>query len=205
MKTQFLQHGSIENIEQEMKTMYLFFKVETTGLPINYQAPVSDTNNWPRLVKLCWTLSDETGWRIDSKSIIIKPIGYTIPMGSVAIHGITTEQALEEGGDLVEVLHQFNNLIDEADFIVSHNVEFGKKILLAEFYRNSIRTNLSNKPSIDIMKASTDYLKLSGPLGFKFPKLSELYSHLFAQPFDEVDGITAIEQCFWEMKQLQII
>ena len=205
MKTQFLQHGSIENIEQEMKTMYLFFKVETTGLPLNYQAPVSDTNNWPRLVKLSWTLSDDTGWRIESKAIMIKPIGYTIPMGSVAIHGITTEQALQEGSDWVEVLHQLNNLIDETDFIVSHNVEFGRKILLAEYHRNSISTTLSNKPSIDIMKRGTDYLQLSGPLGFKYPKLSELHQHLFAQPNDEVDGITAIEQCFWEMKQLQII
>ena len=205
MKIQSMHHGSIEHIEHEMKTMYLFFKVETTGLPNNYQAPVSDSNNWPRLVMLTFRLADQTGLRIDSKSMIIKPIGYTIPMGSVAIHGITTEQASQEGSDLVDGLQQFNNLIDEADFIVSHNVEFGKKILLAEYYRNSIPTNLSNKPSIDIMKAGTDYLQLSGPLGFKFPKLSELYSHLFAQPFDEVDGITAIEQCFWEMKQLQII
>jgi len=205
MQTQFLNNGSIGNIEQEMKTIYLFFKIETTGLPINYQAPVSDLKNWPRLVKISWILSDDSGWNIDSKSLIIKPEGFTIPMETSAIHGITTEHAMQEGSKLVKVLHMFNNLIDEADLIVSHNVDFGIKILLAEYYRNSIPSKLSNKPRLDIMKSSTDYLQLSGPLGFKFPKLSELYSHLFSESFAEVDGITAIEQCFWEMKQLQII
>lgn len=32
--------------------MYLFFDTETTGLPKNWKAPVSDLNNWPRLVQL---------------------------------------------------------------------------------------------------------------------------------------------------------
>ena len=31
---------------------YLFFDTETTGVPRNYYAPVTDTNNWPRLEEL---------------------------------------------------------------------------------------------------------------------------------------------------------
>jgi hypothetical protein len=37
-----------------LKIMYLFFDTETTGLPKNYKAPVTDLNNWPRLVQLAW-------------------------------------------------------------------------------------------------------------------------------------------------------
>ena len=36
-----------------------FFDTETTGLPINLNAPVSYLNNWPRLVQLAWQVYDE--------------------------------------------------------------------------------------------------------------------------------------------------
>ena len=38
--------------------MYLIFDTETTGLPKNYNAPITDTDNWPRLVQLAWQLHD---------------------------------------------------------------------------------------------------------------------------------------------------
>jgi len=31
------------------RKQYLFFDTETTGVPKNYNAPISDLNNWPRL------------------------------------------------------------------------------------------------------------------------------------------------------------
>ena len=34
--------------------MYLFFDTETTGLPRRWNAPVTDVDNWPRLVQLAW-------------------------------------------------------------------------------------------------------------------------------------------------------
>jgi len=33
---------------------YLIFDTETTGLPRNYKAPVTDGDNWPRLVQLAF-------------------------------------------------------------------------------------------------------------------------------------------------------
>jgi hypothetical protein len=36
--------------------MYLFFDTETTGLPKSWKAPVTDVNNWPRLVQLAFLL-----------------------------------------------------------------------------------------------------------------------------------------------------
>ncbi len=46
--------------------MYLFIDTETTGLPRNYRAPVTDLNNWPRMIQIAWILSDNQGNRIDS-------------------------------------------------------------------------------------------------------------------------------------------
>ena len=51
--------------------MYLIFDTETTGLPKNWRAPISDTENWPRCVQLAWQVHDEIGNLIESKSYII--------------------------------------------------------------------------------------------------------------------------------------
>ena len=47
--------------------MYLFFDTETTGLPKNWKAPVTDIDNWPRMIQIGWLLSDENGKRIVNK------------------------------------------------------------------------------------------------------------------------------------------
>ena len=41
--------------------MYLIFDTETTGLPKNWKAPITDTDNWPRCVQIAWQLHDEMG------------------------------------------------------------------------------------------------------------------------------------------------
>ena len=77
--------------------MYLFFDTETTGLPRNWKAPVTDLNNWPRLVQLAYLYYDADGKKIMGGDCIIKPEGFTIPTDASRVHGITTERALEEG------------------------------------------------------------------------------------------------------------
>ena len=41
--------------------MFLVYDTETTGLPRDYNAPMTDSENWPRLVQLAWQLHDEKG------------------------------------------------------------------------------------------------------------------------------------------------
>ncbi|TNB23458.1 hypothetical protein EME97_28790, partial [Klebsiella pneumoniae] len=41
--------------------MYLVFDTETTGLPKNFNAPLSDSDNWPRMVQIAWQLHDDDG------------------------------------------------------------------------------------------------------------------------------------------------
>ena len=54
--------------------MYLFFDTETTGLPKNWKAPVTDLENWPRMIQIAWILCDEAGNKLDTQVHIIKPI-----------------------------------------------------------------------------------------------------------------------------------
>ena len=66
--------------------MVLIYDTETTGLPRDWNAPISDSDNWPRLVQLAWQLHDETGKLLSRGNMVVKPDGFTIPFNSTKIH-----------------------------------------------------------------------------------------------------------------------
>ena len=189
--------------------MYLLFDTETTGLPKNYKAPVTDTNNWPRMVQIAWLTFDNDGNKIDSKDYIIKPIGYTIPTEASNLHGITTERAMAEGEDLDKVLSIFSEVIAKTDYLVAHNISFDEKIVGAEFVRKNFKTKWFSKKQICTMQASTNYCELPGKYGYKWPNLSELHIKLFGVDFELAHNaaadIDATAKCFWKLKELGVI
>ncbi len=189
--------------------MYLFFDTETTGLPKKWDAPVSDLDNWPRLVQIAWLQYNEKGERITGQDYIIKPEGFTIPTESSAIHGISTERANKEGVSLEMVLKEFAALINRSKFLVAHNINFDEKIVGSEFLRKGIQNDLFETERLCTMNASTDYCKLPGKYGFKWPKLTELHSKLFGIGFEEAHNaaadIEACARCFWELKKRNIM
>lgn len=186
--------------------MYLFFDTETTGLPKNWKAPLSDLNNWPRMVQLAYLLYDNNGKMISGGDYIIKPVGYTIPAEVAKIHGITTERALREGVALLGVLQEFNEMINDANVLVAHNISFDEKIVGAEFLRHKMPDSIAPKKKICTMQSSTNFCAISGPYGYKWPKLSELHYKLFNYHFEEAHNaaadINATAKCFWELKRL---
>ncbi len=186
--------------------MYLFFDTETTGLPSNWKAPVSDLNNWPRLVQLAFLYYDKNGNKISSGDYIIKPEGFTIPTDASRIHGISTERAIREGESLITVLQKFQSLINQSEVLVAHNMSFDEKIVGAEFLRIGMQNSIISKNKICTMQSTTNFCALNGPYGYKWPKLSELHYKLFRTGFDEAHNaavdITATAKCFWELKRL---
>ncbi len=189
--------------------MYLLFDTETTGLPLNWKAPVTKIDNWPRLVQIAWLTYNNNGEPIEQKDYIIYPDGFSIPKEASKVHRITTERAKKEGVKLETILTEFANLIEQADYIVAHNINFDEKIIGSEFIRNKIANKLFSKPRLCTMKASTNYCKLPGRYGYKWPKLSELHIKLFGKDFegahDAAADIRATGKCFWELKKLKLI
>lgn len=192
-------------IQKPVKTSknYLFFDTETTGLPLNYNAPITNLDNWPRLVQLSWILTDSEGKELRIKDFIIKPDGYTIPDESTKVHGISTEIAQREGSSLSTVLSEFISDLESADSIVGHNIDFDKKVIGAEFIRAGMNEGKLSKPTICTMKSSTDYCKIPGKYGYKWPTLQELYNILFSESFDDahnsLNDIKATKKCFFEL------
>jgi DNA polymerase-3 subunit epsilon len=190
--------------------MYLFFDTETTGLPRNWNAPVSDLSNWPRLVQIAWLLYDRDGKKISGKDHIIRPHGFTIPQEAARIHGITTERAISEGVSLKEALEDFSLALEGVSCLVAHNIRFDEKIVGAEFLREGIENKLSRTDKICTMAETTHYCKLPGNYGdYKWPKLSELYFTLFNDKFEEAHNaavdIKACAECFWELRRRRIL
>ena len=174
--------------------MYLIFDTETTGLPKDFNAPISNSDNWPRVVQIAWQLHDDMGVMIEHQDFIIKPEDFNIPFTAVNVHGISTELALEQGEDLSEVLHIFNKALAKADFVVGHNINFDLKVTGAEYYRKNIETPLMEMATLDTNSEKTAQLcQLPGGRGgkFKYPKLGELYKHLFGSDFAEAHNATA--------------
>ena len=185
--------------------MYLFFDTETTGLPRNWRAPVTDVNNWPRLVQLAYMSYDSNGNHVSGGDFIIKPEGFTIPADASGVHRITTERAIREGHSIAGVLQHFDALVREASFLVAHNMSFDEKIIGAEFIRNGMQNSLVSKKKICTMQSTTNFCAIPGPYGYKWPKLSELHYKLFGTGFDEAHNaavdITATVKCFWELRK----
>ena len=123
--------------------MYLIFDTETTGLPQSWKAPLTDFNNWPRMVQLAWQMHNNKGSLIAVKNYIIKPEGYDIPYNAEKIHGISTQRAHKQGIDLKVVLQEFITDVQNSQFVVGHNVEFDNNIVGCELLRKEMDNILS--------------------------------------------------------------
>lgn len=185
--------------------MYLIFDTETTGTPNNYNAPLTDSENWPRMVQIAWQLHNADGTLVQAQNYIIKPEGYTIPYAVTKIHGISTKRALQHGNPLDKVLDIFNNAVQKATILIGHNIEFDINIVGAELFRKEKDKALLQKPTLDTMKSTVDFCALPGGKAgkFKFPKLNELHFHLFGENFDEAHNaaadVEATARCFLEL------
>lgn len=186
--------------------MYLIFDTETTGLPRDYNAPITDTDNWPRCIQIAWQLHDEMGNLVEHQDYLVQPHGFDIPYDSERIHGISTALAQKNGIPLRQALDKFNEALSKAQFVVGQNVGFDLKIMGAEFYRENYDNELDQLPVLDTCTEITaNLLKLPGGRGgrFKLPTLTELHNYLFGQVFAEAHNATAdveaTTRCFLEL------
>jgi DNA polymerase-3 subunit alpha len=186
--------------------MYIIFDTETTGLPKRYDAPITDTSNWPRCIQIAWQLHDEMGRLVEHQDYLVKPEGFNIPYDAERIHGISTELAQAEGIALSEVLEKFNTALSKAKFIVGQNVGFDVNIMGCEFYRMGIDSPMLPMRVLDTCtEVTASMLQLPGGRGgrFKLPTLTELHQYLFHVPFSEAHNATAdveaTTRCFFEL------
>ena len=161
----------------------LVFDTETTGLPIEKNPSIYQTNKWPYILQLSYVVYDLSLNKIikqNDKYIKIND-NVDISIESQNVHKITRE--ICNKGDLInKVLHEFKKDMNECDLLVGHNVSFDKRMIIVEGIRNKINMNL--KPTYCTMKNAVDICKIerigeNNELYYKFPTLNELHKQLF--------------------------
>lgn len=191
----------------------LFFDTETSGLPL-YKEPSEDPRQ-PHIVQLAATLVDDAAPDVvlAAVSLIVKPDGWAIDPETAAIHGITTEHALDTGVPERLVLDAFYGLWQACDRRVAHNLAFDDRIVRIAMKRASLAEDVCEAfkaaPRECTMLASTPVCKLpsaNGRGGYKWPKLSEAHRHFFgAEHTDQhsADGdVRALRAIYWKLREL---
>ena len=189
----------------------LFVDTETTGVVKKRKPHASDMiEAGVRLVQvgyMFWDTSD--GGLKYGREYIIKPNGFTIPEEVSKLHGITQEIAEAQGHDLEKILRQLLIEIHVADFVIGHNAFFDTAVLGGEFIRVMDSNPFLGKAIFDTMLASVTLCKIPGPFGWKWPKLQELYRHLFNEEYPQthtaLDDIEHTAKCFFEMVRIGYI
>lgn len=191
--------------------MYLVFDTETTGLPKRFNAPASDTDNWPRCIQIAWQLHDQDGRLVENKDYLIQPEGFNIPFDAEKIHGISTELAMEKGVPIEQMMKEFMQVLDKVKFVVGQNLKFDLNIMGAEFHRLGMADPLPSMSLLDTCTETTANLcQITGGRGgrFKLPTLTELHQELFNEPFSEAHNATAdveaTARCFFELIRRQV-
>lgn len=199
----------------------LLYDCETTGKPKDYKAPVTDVDNWPRVIQLAWQLVDKWGDEVISKgNYFIKPDGWEIPNGPDdhfwRDHGLTMEKCEAEGVAIRHVLDHFLSDLQDAGAIVSHNMQFDYGCVGAEMVRAGLKSN--NRPEkICTMESTVNYCQLKyNPKqrrypgqNYKYPKLLELLEFLFPgtkeQTHQAPDDVEWLKLCFFELVRRHVI
>lgn len=185
--------------------MTLFFDTETNGLPVKFNAPATEVNNWPRVIQLAFMLFMDDGTEVFSFKSLITPDGWEIPKEEFWLkHGYSTERNAAEGVPIEQALASLATAINDSEVMVAHNISFDYPVVVAEMLRKGITAK--NKPiKVCTMKSTTDLCKLPGKKGYKWPKLEELHRYLFNIGFDgahdALEDVRATARCYFELKR----
>jgi DNA polymerase-3 subunit epsilon len=168
----------------------LFYDTETTGLPL-FKEP-SEHPDQPHIVQLAACMVDlETRKTIASMDVIILPEQWTISDEVSAIHGITTEHALDVGIPEEMAIDMLMELWS-GRLRIGHNESFDARIVRIAQSRFG-----KSESELTLWKAgraectcwlSRPHTKLEKN---KLPKLGEAYQHFIGKPLENAHSAMA--------------
>ena len=165
---------------------YIAWDTETTGLPMTRQSATADNTHVfdkCRMVSIAFVKYDASGKELDAHYMLVKPD--TFKVEATHIHGITHEQAVENGAPFQEVYDTFVKFIGGCKTLVAHNSAFDENVLFSECYRRGV----SLDPFKDITFACTH--KLVHQWYLKPKKLVIIYNELTGKTLDDAHNALA--------------
>lgn len=177
----------------------LIYDTETTGLP-DFKA-LSEAPHQPHIVQLAACMVDlDTRQTISSMDVICRPDGWTIPDDIAAIHGITTELAMDVGIPESLAVGMFMEMWS-GRLRIAHNEPFDARILRIALMRfedeqtadkwkagTSDCTAMLSKPILNL--PPTERMKATN-FKVKTPTLGEAYRHFTGKELENAHSAMA--------------
>lgn len=178
--------------------LIMSYDTETQSLPF-WKEP-SDHPDQPHIVQLAALLVDEDTREVrEQMDVIVRPDGWTIPDEVAAIHGITTERAMDEGIPEKEAFEQLIEMWKQCDFRLGFNENFDARILRIATFRyagQDIIDAWKEAPAKCAMRMAKPICKIPASAKarrfgqYKNPTLAEAYKHFTGM--DLVDAHSAM-------------
>lgn len=184
--------------------VYLIIDIETSGLPIK----TNQETKYPEIVQISWILTNTKGTIIKKNSLIVDTPFLTTNNKSDLIN-IDFEIAKKVCFPIDYILEKLLEDIKICDFVVAHNIEFDLDILGYYFTKKYGANPFEKKTHICTMKSTVNFCQIPNNYGYKYPKLSELYSKLFSHNVKnyhnaEIDVFLTLK-CFKKLKKIGVL
>lgn len=181
---------------------FLFIDTETVAIPQDINKPINDIDNWPAVRQIAWIICNENREIIDRHNYVT---GSIHPVDN-SVEGYCPQEVMP----IHKIIPLLMQDLQSSVYLIGHNVDYDTKVIAAEMYRLGYDTRLiESLPQICTMHSSVDFCYFAGRTDSRYPKLQELYTKLFHEPFinahDAYCDIYATYKCFWALVDKDII
>lgn len=126
-----------------------------------------------------------------------------IPAETTAVHGINDDM-VKDAPTLDMIRENVHQLFDRAHIHVAHNIAFDERILAQEVRRLKL-AKITKRPIFCTMMEWVEVVRIPSDRGwYKWPKLAELYTHLWQENVDwyhdALVDVKAAAACYFKMK-----
>jgi DNA polymerase III epsilon subunit-like protein len=176
-----------------MSKKICFLYTETTGLHQTYDA-VTKKNLFcfarPVIVNYEIGSYNDGDYITENQTrTVMKPRCMIIPENTVQYHGITQKYALKKGTDPEIVIQKFKDDLKDVQIIVSHNIDFHLKTIIAEAVKYNISIDFTKFIIIDTISFYHNY---------SYPKLKDLAEKLSIKNIPE-NNLDIIQSVFFKL------
>lgn len=182
---------------------FMILDCETSGMPSWHHAADDDTAQ-ARIVQLGLILCDKDFQPIMRWCQIVKPTGWVVDPGAQAVHGISTERAMDEGIPIADAMEEYRNFWGFCHTIVGFSVRFDLKFIRGELRRCGHPDQIGQRPVFEAMTAVRSMVGARGAKGqVKNPKLVEAFAFFGGEPDGAHDAGVDCEMTRFVCEQFQ--
>jgi DNA polymerase-3 subunit epsilon len=148
---------------------FLFIDTETTGFK---KGGSLIQQGQARVCQVAMILTDNNGRTMSEFCTLIKPDGWTISSGAMAVHGITDQDCIKFGIDQKKMVEIAKDYFSRSNQIVAHNEAFDKAMIEVEHAYYGDQSPILHPNSWFCTMKSNIHI-----FGGKWPKLDQALQH----------------------------